>query len=132
MSFTHSKKRARKRPASTSRSRAKGSKRSLPTDRLRADFQPVESSGNVFTDLGFAPVEAMNLHLRSQLMIELRRLIQKRGLTQLQAAKLFGITQPRISNLMHGKIDQFSLDHLIKIAGRAGAVIRLSIERNAA
>ena len=130
MSFMHSKRRLRKRRDPTSNSRAADTRRSSGSASGKVEI--IESSGNVFADLGFDPEEAMNLHLRSQLMIELRGLIEDRGLTQMQAAKLFRVTQPRISNLMQGKIDQFSLDHLIKIAGRAGAVVRLSIERHAA
>jgi predicted XRE-type DNA-binding protein len=131
MSFTHSKNRAKKHRSATSKSAASGSSRSSRNDRRRGS-EVISSGGNVFQDMGFSPEEALNLHLRSQLMIELRRLIEERGLTQNQAAKLFGVTQPRISNLVSGKIDLFSLDHLIKIAGRAGAVLHLAIERSAA
>jgi predicted XRE-type DNA-binding protein len=52
------------------------------------------SSGNVFRDLGFADDEAENLRVRADLMISLSKLIAARGLTQAQAAKLLGITQP--------------------------------------
>lgn len=79
------------------------------------------SSGNVFTDLGFGVEEAQNLKARSDLMIELTRLIEARGLTQAAAAKLLGVTQPRISDLVRGKIDRFSVDSLIEMLGRAGA-----------
>jgi predicted XRE-type DNA-binding protein len=65
-------------------------------------------------------------------MIELRRLIVDRKLTQAGAAKLLGVTQPRISNLVRGKINFFSLDQLIALAGRAGVTVRLLIERHAA
>jgi len=56
------------------------------------------------------PVEAENLKLRSSLMLALTRHIKNEGLTQAQAAHLLGVTQPRISNLIHGKIDLFGLD----------------------
>jgi predicted XRE-type DNA-binding protein len=132
MSFTHSKRKAKKRRSATSSSRRRDFGRSSTPGHDVQDIAIIESSGNVFADVGLPPAEATNLHLRSQLMIELRRLIEERRLTQMQAAKLFGVSQPRISNLMRGKIDMFSLDHLITIAARAGAVIRLSIDRSAA
>src|SRR5690606_39118518 len=75
------------------------------------------SSGNVFKDLGFDPVEAENLRIRSDLMIELSRLIKARGLTQSAAGRLFGVSQPRVSDLTRGKIDRFSVDTLIAMLG---------------
>jgi len=65
-------------------------------------------SGNVFRDVGFAPEEAENMLLRAQLMSEIREVA--RGMTQAQAAKRFGVTQPRINDVLRGKIDKFSLD----------------------
>ena len=80
-----------------------------------------ESSGNVFTDLGFEAEEALNLKIRSDLMIEISKLIEDRGLTQTTAAKLLRVTQPRVSDLVRGKIDRFSVDSLIEMLGHAGA-----------
>lgn len=82
---------------------------------MPARVQP--SSGNVFTDLGFSAEEAQKLKIRSDLMIELTNLIEARELTQAAAAKLLGVTQPRISDLVRGKIDRFSLDTLIEMLG---------------
>jgi len=78
------------------------------------------SSGNVFRDLGFSPEEAENLRARADLMIELTKIIKARHLTQAAAAKWLGVTQPRISDLMRGKIDRFSTDNLIEMLGHAG------------
>jgi predicted XRE-type DNA-binding protein len=61
------------------------------------------SSGSVFRDLGFSPKEAESLRLRAELMVELKRQIQVRELTQSSAAKLFGVTQPRMSDLVRGE-----------------------------
>jgi len=80
-----------------------------------------KSSGNVFTDLGFEPEEALNLKLRSDLMIEISKLIEERRLTQTAAAEILQVTQPRISDLVRGKIDRFSVDSLIEMLGHAGA-----------
>jgi predicted XRE-type DNA-binding protein len=89
------------------------------------------SSGNVFRDLGFEPAEAENLKLRSDLMIALSKLIGSRGLTQVQAASLLGVSQPRISDLVRGKIDRFSLDTLVAMLGHAGVRVRLVLPRSA-
>ena len=86
------------------------------------------SSGNVFRDLGVAEEEAEHLRLRSLLMIEIRKLIAARGLTQKQAAALFGVTQPRVSDLVRGKIALFSLDTLVDMLAHAGARVELVVE----
>lgn len=64
--------------------------------------------------------EAENMKLRSFLMAQLREHIVRAGLTQAQAAELFGVTQPRISDLMRGKINLFALDTLVNMAATAG------------
>ena len=88
----------------------------------------VRSSGNVFRDLGLARDEAEHLKIRSDLMIRLTRLIEARHLTQAQAARLLGVTQPRISDLVRGKIDRFSVDSLIEMLGRTGARIAVVVK----
>ncbi len=88
------------------------------------------SSGNVFRDLGFSPEEAANLKLRADLMIELGRRIDARGLTQKQAAKLLGVSQPRVSDLVRGKINLFSIDMLISMLSRVGVQVRLALHPN--
>lgn len=90
------------------------------------EIQP--SSGNVFADLGFSPEEAQNLKVRSDLMIELSKLIEAKGLTQAAAAKLLGVTQPRISDLVRGKIHRFSVDSLIEMLGHAGATVSFVVK----
>ena len=85
------------------------------------------SSGNVFRDLGFGPKEAESLRLRAELMVALRRLVEKRKLTQKSAAKLLGVTQPRISDLVRGKIDLFSVDALVNMLARAGIRVQLRL-----
>lgn len=84
------------------------------------DTKITPSSGNVFRDLGFGEDEAEHLRIRSTLMIAVRKLIEERGLTQAEAAKLLGVTQPRISNLVRGRIDLFGIDTLIDMLARAG------------
>ncbi len=85
------------------------------------------SSGNVFTDLGFDPEESENLRIRADLMIRLALLIEKRGMTQVRAARLLGVSQPRISDLVRGRIDRFSVDSLIEMLGHAGARVTVQV-----
>jgi predicted XRE-type DNA-binding protein len=88
-----------------------------------------KSSGNVFRDLGFSVEKAENLRIRADLMIQLTRLIEARGLTQAAAAKLMGVTQPRISDLVRGKIDRSSIDGLVEMLGHTGAQISFVVSR---
>jgi predicted XRE-type DNA-binding protein len=85
------------------------------------------ADGNIFLDLGFPPEEAGNLFVRSKLMIEVIRIIQKRGMKQRQAAALFGVSQPRISDLKRGKIDEFTIDSLVNMLAHAGLRVDVSI-----
>ena len=85
------------------------------------------SSGNVFEDLGFSPGEAENLLLRAQLMSKIRSVA--RGMTQAQAAKRLGVTQPRLNDLLRGKIDKFSLDSLVNMLAAAGMRVELRVKK---
>ncbi len=91
-----------------------------------------KSSGNVFEDLGFDAPESENLKLRAQLMRELDTLIHDRRLTQSAAAELLGIQQSRVSDLVRGKIDRFSIDTLVKLLARAGRQVEMKVKRQAA
>lgn len=85
------------------------------------------SSGNVFADLGFPPEEAAILAMRADMMAQLRLTIEKRKWTQAEAAKALGISQSRVSDLMRGKWDKFSLDMLVTLAIRAGLHCKLKL-----
>ena len=87
-----------------------------------------ESTGNVFADLGFSEEESTLLQLRADLMASLRAAIEARSWTQAQAAETLGIGQPRVSDLMRGKWDKFSLDMLVTLAVRAGLHPRVAVE----
>lgn len=91
----------------------------------------IKSSGNVFLDLGFPPEEAAILAMRGGLMAELRLLIERREWTQSQAAEVLGITQSRVSDLVRGKWERFSLDMLLTLATRAGLKPRLTLAKAA-
>lgn len=94
---------------------------------IDADAVVTPSSGNVFTDLGFGPGEAAVMGMRADLMARLRVLVQTEGWTQAQAAERFGIAQSRVSDLLRGKWDKFSLDMLITLAARAGRKVELAL-----
>ncbi|MBN9428029.1 MAG: XRE family transcriptional regulator [Burkholderiales bacterium] len=71
--------------------------------------------------------QAENMKLRSALMIALKDHIAREGLSQSQAAKVLGVTQPRVSDLMRGKIDLFGLDTLVNMAAAAGLRVEMHI-----
>lgn len=77
------------------------------------------------------PQQAASMRARSELVIQLTELIKKRGMTQAEAAKLFGVTQPRVSDLTRGKVELFSLDALVDMAAVAGLAPQVKIKRAA-
>lgn len=89
----------------------------------------IRGSDNIFADLGFPPAEAENLKMRSELMIAIETFYRRSGLTQAQAARKLGVTQPRLNALLKGKIELFSIDALVNIANRAGLNVRLLIRK---
>jgi predicted XRE-type DNA-binding protein len=85
------------------------------------------SSGNVFSDLGFAGEEAEHLKVRADLLIQIQKVFEARGLKQAEAAKLLGVTQPRVSDLIRGRLDLFSVDSLIDMLAKLGVRVRLVV-----
>ena len=92
----------------------------------------VRSSGDVFADLGFGSREAENLRVRAQLMAEIERYIRKQGISQATAARQLGVSQPRISDLVRGKIHLFSVDTLIAMIAHAGLRVDVRVKRSRA
>ena len=97
------------------------------TDPRIDDVRIIKSSGNVFADLGFDPAEAAVMAMRVELMVLLRERIEDDGLTQREAARLLGVTQPRISSLFKGAWRDFSLDMLVTLTERAGRHVTLAV-----
>jgi len=81
---------------------------------------------NAFDALFDDPVVAQNLKIRSELMIQLEREILDRGLTQQQAAELLEVSQPRISDLIKGKIEKFSIDMLVNMLAAFGKDVSIN------
>ena len=86
-----------------------------------------KSSGNVFADLGFEPAEVLILEMRAKLMSDLREYLQLSGLTQPAAAKRLKIARSRVSDLMSGRWQEFSLEMLITLAARVGCKVTLEL-----
>lgn len=84
-----------------------------------------ESSGNVFLDLGFPPHEAAVMLLRAELAEALRGWMERKKLSQAQVAKKLGIAQPRVSEIVRGKLDLMSLDYLAGLCAKAGLAFDL-------
>ena len=91
----------------------------------KARAKVTRSSGNVFRDLGFGREEAQHLLVRSELMLKIENLLRARGLTQASAAKIMGVSQPRVSDLLRGKVNLFSTDSLIDMLARLGISVRV-------
>jgi predicted XRE-type DNA-binding protein len=84
---------------------------------------------SIWDAISETPVEAESMKLRSGLMMALKDHIAAEALSRSDAAKLFGVTQPRIADLMRGKIDLFSLDILVTMAVAAGMRVKINIEK---
>jgi predicted XRE-type DNA-binding protein len=86
-----------------------------------------------FENLWFAlekmEADAVNMHMRSELMTFIERVIQKWNLPQAEASARLGLTRPRLNDLLRGKISKFSLDALASIATRAGLSVKLSVKK---
>jgi predicted XRE-type DNA-binding protein len=95
-------------------------------------LEVTQGSKNVFEDLGFDPEEALNLKIRADLMLNIRRFIKDQRWTQKKAALFFRETQPRISDLMNGDIERFSIDKLVQMLSRTGMNVRVEVDKKAA
>ena len=88
----------------------------------------IDKFENVWDAIADTPEEAANLTLRSDLMDKIEGIIKENGWTQAEAAKHCGVTQPRINDLLRGRISRFSLDALVNIAAALGRKVRVSLE----
>ena len=89
----------------------------------------VVGSDNVFRDLGFPEAEAQNLLLRADLVVHIRKVIDKLGLTQAEAAKRAGVTQPRMNDLVKGRTEKFTLDAMVNVASQLGYSVKLILKK---
>lgn len=91
-----------------------------------------KAKDNIFDDLGFSKEASANLEARSRLMILLEKEIKKLKVTNNEAAKILGVKAPRISELLHGRIEKFSLDLLLNYLARLGKRVEFKVIKNAA
>jgi predicted XRE-type DNA-binding protein len=89
------------------------------------DLKITPSSGNVFADLGLP--DADQLLVKADLVIEITRVIEERGLTQAQAAEILGVDQPKVSALVRGRIDGFSLERLYRFLNALGRDVEIVV-----
>ncbi|MFZ4876190.1 helix-turn-helix domain-containing protein [Janthinobacterium sp. Mn2066] len=87
-----------------------------------------EKFSSIWDAIADTPDASANLHVRAELMMALKNHLTRSGLTQIEAAKVFGVTQPRISDLLRGKINLFSIDTLVNMAAAAGMRVALQLE----
>jgi predicted XRE-type DNA-binding protein len=90
-----------------------------------------QNFASVWDAIEDTPAVAHNMRLRSELMLGLAQHIKEQGLSQAEAAEVLGVTQPRVSDLMRGKISLFGLDTLTKMAGAAGLIVEMKLKRAA-
>jgi predicted XRE-type DNA-binding protein len=91
----------------------------------------VESTENIFRNLGFDDTEAENLKLRSTLMQRVEKFARQSNMTQSEATSVLGVTQPRLNQLLKGKIQLFSLDALVNMLANAGMRVTLTVKKAA-
>lgn len=91
-------------------------------------MKPHVTKGSIFDDLDFPHEEAVNLKIRARLMRAVEEELDKQHLTQIQAAKILGITQPRISDLKRGKIHLFTIDILVNMLAKLGKPVYIILD----
>ena len=90
--------------------------------------QKEQSFASIWDAIADTPVEAANLRLRSELMDKIAALVEEQGWTQVDAANRCGVTQPRLNDLLRGRISRFSLDALVNIASALGFRVQVELE----
>ena len=87
-----------------------------------------ESYASVWDALADTPEQAANLRARAELMQQIAAIVSESGWTQVEAAKQCGVTQPRINDLLRGRVSRFSLDSLVNIATAIGRRVHVELE----
>jgi len=87
------------------------------------------TTGTSYEALGFSREEAAVLAMRVLIAVEIERFVKRRRMTQTAAAEFFGVSQPRISNVLNGKLQGFTIDLLVKMVSRTGRMPSVSFRR---
>ena len=91
-------------------------------------MKSTKSYASVWDAIADTPGQAANLRARSELMQKIAARLKRQGWTQAEAAKRCGVTQPRINDLLRGRVSRFSLDALVNIATSLGCRVRVDLE----
>jgi predicted XRE-type DNA-binding protein len=102
-------------------------KRDLLLKRMAIGMTKARTFANVWDALEDSPEDAATMTMRSNVMIAIKDQVSSWKTTQAQAARRLGITQPRLNDLLHGKINKFSLDTLMTLATRAGLKVKIEV-----
>ncbi len=89
----------------------------------------IQSTGNVFFDLGFSPAESQTLLIKSQLMHTIKRFIEEKQLSLTEAAKMMAVSKTSLRNIVQGKINQVTLEDLVEILVQAGLKVKVSVKQ---
>jgi len=92
-------------------------------------MKKVKSYDSVWDALADSPEQAANLRVHAELMQQIAAILKKRGWTQVEASRQCGVTQPRINDLLRGRVSRFSLDAFVNIATAVGRRVRVELER---
>lgn len=91
-------------------------------------MKKIESYANVWDAIADTPEQAANLRARAELMQKIAAIVQESGWTQTEAAQRCGVTQPRVNDLLRGRVSRFSLDALVNIATALGQRVHMELE----
>lgn len=87
------------------------------------------SSGNLFKDMGVPDAE--NMKVRAELIVEIRRLMEEKGWNQTKAAEQFGISRPRLNDILRGRLEKVTIDRLVTMLAAAGRHVRVTVDHAA-
>jgi predicted XRE-type DNA-binding protein len=91
-----------------------------------------QTFASIWDAIEATPEAAASMRVRAELMIEVQRYVEKSHLTQTEAAKRLGITQPRLNDLLRGRVNKFSVDALVNMLARAGRQVAVRVTKKAA
>ena len=93
---------------------------------MSAEMRVTPADGNIFETLGFPDAEA--LKAKAELVIQIIQIIEERGLKQVEAAEIMGVDQPKVSQLVNGKLDGFSMERLYRFLNALGMDIEIVVK----
>ncbi|MEQ8485576.1 MAG: helix-turn-helix transcriptional regulator [Pseudomonadales bacterium] len=92
----------------------------------------VQSSDNIFKDLGFGEEEAAVLKIKADLMIEIEKVMKAKKLTQTRAAEIMGVPRPRLNRMLHGRFDGITIDKMVQMLERSGKHVSIKVDKKKA